>query len=747
MSALSDGVDWEFDEALKYIAATSPRNVNHKSASTTLAASSLKTKESDSNGKEHVAVPNNSTDPIGEDAPDSTGLGNIWRIFDSINLPQEGKVPALPQDVRQEKPEPTGEALNAFGSGAQNDARGYRSDGALTNLIKHRVVESEDPGHLTSVQQSTQALENTLTARQLKRRRHKENQRIKAQRKAKQTSPKASDASQANREQPRDTARVASPQKGTSASQLNGEPKPKPVTNKTVEDGGTRPPPPSLVPNSILKPIGDYHLAIGHDSRYKQETEHAIVSPASPELAPKAAGKPGAYQAPTSTPMAKHLGSAGVDNEKSAPLTATADDTKSQQPLALRTPNKWADAAAQYHLDMQPTRTLVARNAKSSQPGQAGDHKKSRNLESFPVADPFSALQSSSSKKPDDIPLRTGLKDGKRDGFESKMPTLGQVIDSAKRTALAFKPEQSSVEAATAKSASKSRRAKIYHEIRPLEEVETVDLYWKLLLKLMQRFPEDKVTLLNPSALIMDSQNDTGLHIFIDASNILIGFHEQLKRTRNIPESSRVPVVHPSFASLALLLERRRAVTKRVLVGSSPHVEVYTQAKTCGYELNILDKVWKARELTERQKFFALRDAARANGNSGSDEASSGAAAGSSGNAVAQPRPKWVEQGVDEVLNNKMGESLADTPDPPQNATKRPTAVLATGDAQQAEYSSGFGAWARRMLKHGWNVEVAAWSSSISKEYYAMQKEPGWKGRFQVIKLDDFAEELFHLEE
>lgn len=117
----------------------------------------------------------------------------------------------------------------------------------------------------------------------------------------------------------------------------------------------------------------------------------------------------------------------------------------------------------------------------------------------------------------------------------------------------------------------------------------------------------------------------------------------------------------------------------------------------------------------------------------------------SSGGAAALPPPteKWVEQGVDEILHNKMGESLADTPTPAENAAQRPTAVLATGDARQAEYSSGFGAWVLRLLKHGWDVEIAAWSANISYEYYRLERSNQWKGRFRIIKLDDFAEELF----
>ena len=285
--------------------------------------------------------------------------------------------------------------------------------------------------------------------------------------------------------------------------------------------------------------------------------------------------------------------------------------------------------------------------------------------------------------------------------------------------------------------------------IEPLDaSLSSDDRNWSLLLKLMRHFPEDRKYILAPLQLTTNSMQATGIHVFIDASNILIGYHEHLKRARGIPEHARVPRVYPSFYALALLLERRRSVAKRILCGSNPDVAPFDEARKVGYETNIFEKVHKIREMTERQKRFAHRDLnAHANGHSsgnGSESATGGS--GSGGNSLLPAaHPRWVEQGVDELLHLKMLESIVDgkAPGAGNAQVPRPTMVVATGDAAEAEYSSGFLKMIHRALEHGWEVEVAAWSANISMEYWNLERSRQWKGRFRVIKLDDFAEELF----
>ena len=94
-----------------------------------------------------------------------------------------------------------------------------------------------------------------------------------------------------------------------------------------------------------------------------------------------------------------------------------------------------------------------------------------------------------------------------------------------------------------------------------------------------------------------------------------------------------------------------------------------------------------------------------------------------------------AEQGVDELLQMKLLESLIDTAEPT-------TIVLASGDAAEAEYSGGFLKNAERALARGWKVEIVAWNHGLSKDYRDREFVKRWDGKFKIIELDDFAEEM-----
>ncbi|TKA26978.1 hypothetical protein B0A50_05169 [Salinomyces thailandicus] len=294
------------------------------------------------------------------------------------------------------------------------------------------------------------------------------------------------------------------------------------------------------------------------------------------------------------------------------------------------------------------------------------------------------------------------------------------------------------------------------HIIEPKIVRSGEDRHWALLMKLIGDFWTDRKYLISPMNLTTHNNDPKGIHVFVDASNIFIGFTDQLKHSRNIPPRVHVPQVHLSFDGLALLMERRRPVCKRVLVGSSPHLPAFDKAKAVGYECGILEKVYKARELTERQIYFNTHDkfgrplagakAPAANGvlqSYGSPPKnggymSSGSGSGSETTAPQYAPARMIEQGVDEILHLKMLESIVDTETPA-------TIVLATGDAAQAEYSSGFMAMVERALKKGWSVELVSWSKNISQMYTRREWVQTWGERFRVIYLDDYAEELLEM--
>ena len=311
-------------------------------------------------------------------------------------------------------------------------------------------------------------------------------------------------------------------------------------------------------------------------------------------------------------------------------------------------------------------------------------------------------------------------------------------------------------------ASAKKPRAQPVIEPRIIRSGE--DRHWAMLMKLINVFGDDRKHLVSPANLTTHNNDPRGIHVFVDASNIFIGFIDMLKQTRGIHPMARVPDVHLSFDSLALLMERRRPVAKRVLAGSNPWIPEFDKAKAVGYEMNIFEKVYKARELTDRMLFFQEQDARRygKKGSKGPPAIQSsnqiskqgsppqlysalngvGSGSGMTGTETSnQPQyapAKMIEQGVDEILHLKMLESVVDYEIPT-------TIVLATGDAADAEYSSGFMAMVERALKKGWTVELLSWSKNINRRYIKSQWTEAWDGRFKIIYLDDFAEELLDM--
>ena len=171
-----------------------------------------------------------------------------------------------------------------------------------------------------------------------------------------------------------------------------------------------------------------------------------------------------------------------------------------------------------------------------------------------------------------------------------------------------------------------------------------------------------------------------------------------------------------SFHNLSLILERGRPTVKRVLVGSDD-IDSTQEAKSLGYETNILARVQKFRPYNNRYQ----------NGTSG---ASSG-----SDSQANRGQLKKVEQAVDEILHLKMSQSVLDTETPS-------TMVLATGDAAEAEYSDGFLRTAERALKRGWKLELVAFKQNISYAYRNPVWTAIWGSSFRIIELDDYVELL-----
>ncbi|KAL9621439.1 MAG: hypothetical protein Q9160_004082 [Pyrenula sp. 1 TL-2023] len=263
-------------------------------------------------------------------------------------------------------------------------------------------------------------------------------------------------------------------------------------------------------------------------------------------------------------------------------------------------------------------------------------------------------------------------------------------------------------------------------QILPVDGLDAKQRRLKLIALLCRDFSEQSRTLLNEgildSSFLPQNVSTSGIHVFIDISNIMIGFHDCLKIARGIPVSERVRRIPMSFHHFSLVLERGRPAARRVLAGSDRYSAI-DEAKLLGYELNILERVHKAKQPTPRQKRFR------------NDLTTTGASSGSETNQRTPAPEKWVEQAVDEILHLKILESIID-------AEKPATIVLATGDAAEAEYSAGFMKMVERALLKGWMVELVSFKLNTSGLYKRKEFRSRWGPRFKWIQLDEYVEQL-----
>ncbi|KAL5120931.1 hypothetical protein ACEQ8H_001119 [Pleosporales sp. CAS-2024a] len=264
-----------------------------------------------------------------------------------------------------------------------------------------------------------------------------------------------------------------------------------------------------------------------------------------------------------------------------------------------------------------------------------------------------------------------------------------------------------------------------------------IDRHFHLFEKLLKQFPEERKWLIAPRQMVNENTTTEGIHVFVDASNIMIGFKDMLR-------SASVQSLDMSFDSLALLMERRRPVAKRCFVGSHREANPLPQvtrlietSKAVGYECSVQEQVYIAREESKKKKFF--NDVSRFGWQKAIQKRSGGSGSDSETGAPAAPRtpsaPKWVEQGVDELLHLKMCQSMLDT-------EVASTMVLATGDGAEAEMSDGFLAHVERALRLGWKVELITWRQQTNGGYKRKAFRQKWGEQFTITELDDFLEDL-----
>lgn len=118
----------------------------------------------------------------------------------------------------------------------------------------------------------------------------------------------------------------------------------------------------------------------------------------------------------------------------------------------------------------------------------------------------------------------------------------------------------------------------------------------------------------------------------------------------------------------------------------------------------------------------------------------------STGSPIGTPggstRVRYREQGVDELLQLKLHQAIADVDAVPPNAT----IVLATGDGNVGQFNEeGFLGCVRTALKKGWKVELYAWEGGLSRSWKREFGEGPHRHRFSIHGLSKFGQDLLEV--
>lgn len=103
------------------------------------------------------------------------------------------------------------------------------------------------------------------------------------------------------------------------------------------------------------------------------------------------------------------------------------------------------------------------------------------------------------------------------------------------------------------------------HALQALETLTWEEKREKVAKKLRQRFGSTYELQYSP----YESHNDpSGIHVFVDSSNITIGWLDMLRSVRGFRRDQQFQLPPLSWKLLALVMERGRSVARRVIVVS-----------------------------------------------------------------------------------------------------------------------------------------------------------------------------------
>lgn len=175
-----------------------------------------------------------------------------------------------------------------------------------------------------------------------------------------------------------------------------------------------------------------------------------------------------------------------------------------------------------------------------------------------------------------------------------------------------------------------------------------------------------------------------------------------------------------------------------MLVASSPLYQPLEPAQELGYEVRVYVRVPDTGDRSERRQSHTFT---RGHSHKSSYGGGTSTESDQSGDAI---RVRYREQGVDELLQLKLHQAIADVDVVPSDAT----IVLATGDGNEGQFNEeGFLGVVRTALKKGWRVELYAWEGSLSRAWMREFGAGPYKSRFEIYMLDRFALDMLEMGE
>ncbi|KAI0380889.1 hypothetical protein F5Y04DRAFT_93707 [Hypomontagnella monticulosa] len=276
-------------------------------------------------------------------------------------------------------------------------------------------------------------------------------------------------------------------------------------------------------------------------------------------------------------------------------------------------------------------------------------------------------------------------------------------------------------------------------DVDPMQQPDDSPASIPLIEKIRDRFLLKLVNYSSTDAVDKTQQAEANVHVFVDMSNIFIGFLDAYKTSQNIPLQKQIKPPPFSFKAFTLVIERGRKVQKKILAGSvrgeSPEdprkywPPYFFEADQLGYQMNIFGRIQRPMitPAKSKRRGGTPSRATFPRHHEGSDGDTTG----------ATYEVRNSEQGVDENLHLNMMNSMWD------HISSPGTMVLATGDAAEAEFSRGFLHYATLALDKGWKIELVTWKRSVSTAWTDSKFADKYGHRFKIIFLDSFLEEIY----